>query len=125
MAIVSRRTAPHYDWGDGCEGWRLLEHPRLSVIEELMPPNTFEVHHAHDQARQVFYVLDGELTVQLGDEVSVLTAGDAVHAPPRVPHQVRNESPKPVRFLVISSPTHCSDRVAVLQTPDDRERSAP
>jgi len=35
---VSRANAEHYAWGQGRDGWHLLEDAGLSVIEERMPP---------------------------------------------------------------------------------------
>ena len=42
--ITSRETAEHYKWGGAggadCDGWHLVKTAELSVIEELMPPDT-------------------------------------------------------------------------------------
>jgi quercetin dioxygenase-like cupin family protein len=62
---VSVDTAPHYTWGDGCDGWHLVAADGLSVIEERMPPGTAEVRHRHDVARQFFFVLSGALTLEI------------------------------------------------------------
>ena len=43
----NRSNAEHYVWGDGCDGWRLLDRPDLSVIEERIPPGRGEVVHFH------------------------------------------------------------------------------
>ena len=40
--IANRQNAPHYRWGDGCDGWHLVRAPQLSVIQERMPPGTQE-----------------------------------------------------------------------------------
>ena len=34
---TSLANAEHYVWGDGCDGWHLLKHPDLSVIQERVP----------------------------------------------------------------------------------------
>lgn len=110
---VNATTAPHYRWGDGCDGWRLLDGADLSVIEEAMPPGTAEVPHRHGQARQLFYVLTGALEIEMGGVAHRLAAGDGLHVPPQESHQVRNSSDGPVRFLVISAPTTRGDRLPV------------
>ncbi|GLI08987.1 hypothetical protein YDYSG_50190 [Paenibacillus tyrfis] len=51
---ISKANAPHYNWGDQCDGWHLVRQPELSVIHERMPPHTAEVRHYHKQARQLF-----------------------------------------------------------------------
>ncbi len=65
MEPISTRTAEHYVWGEVCDGWHLEQAPELSVIEERMPPGASEQRHRHEVARQFFYVLAGELTMEV------------------------------------------------------------
>jgi mannose-6-phosphate isomerase-like protein (cupin superfamily) len=113
MSTVSTANAAHYVWGRQCDGWHLLEGDDLSVIEERMPPGTAEVRHRHAQARQFFYVLDGEATLELGGVAHRLGARQGLHVPPGTPHQMRNETDAELRFLVISSPRSHGDREVV------------
>lgn len=106
----SRRTAEHYTWGEGCDGWRLVDSPRLAVIEERMPPGTCERLHLHSIAQQFFYVLSGEAVMLYEDKKMVLKSGEGMQIPPRVPHQIRNDSASDVTFLVISEPPTKNDR---------------
>ncbi|MBS1853623.1 MAG: cupin domain-containing protein [Acidobacteria bacterium] len=112
---VNRATAEHYLWGQGCDGWRLLQDPQLSVIQEQMPPGTAEVRHFHRAAQQFFYVLAGEARMEVNGETFPLPAGEGIHIPAGVPHQIWNESPAPVQFLVISQPASQGDRVPAPQ----------
>jgi hypothetical protein len=50
---ISKLTAEHYVWGEGCDGWHLVKNSNLSVIHERMPPNTSEVKHYHEKSRQL------------------------------------------------------------------------
>ena len=59
--MIDKESAPHYGWGEGCDGWHLVRTPELSVIQERMPPGTSEVRHRHGRARQFFFVLSGRL----------------------------------------------------------------
>lgn len=88
---TSTVSAPHYTWGAGCDGWHLVRTPDLSVIEERMPPRATDVRHRHRNARQFFYVLRGELTVDCGGERHVMTAGLGLEIAPGVPHQPCNQ----------------------------------
>lgn len=103
-------TAPHYRWGAVGEGWRLLDAPDLSVIEELLPAGGSEQHHRHGRARQCFYVLSGKASIDIDGETVALSAGKALHVAPGVAHCFRNAGATPVRFLVISAPTTRGDR---------------
>jgi mannose-6-phosphate isomerase-like protein (cupin superfamily) len=108
--VTRRERAEHYVWGDGCDGWRLLDRADLSVIEERVPPGASEVRHVHDSARQLFYVLAGQLTIDRGGDTLTLASGDALEVPPTVPHLVRNDGAVDAVFLVISAPTTRGDR---------------
>jgi|SRR6187402_318975 len=108
---VSIHNAEHYTWGEVCDGWHLLSGAGLSVIEERMPAGGREQRHLHERAQQFFYVLAGELTLELSDETVILRAGEGMAIPVRVPHQASNASALDVRFLVISQPPSHGDRI--------------
>lgn len=112
MAIVSTESAEHYTWGGVCDGWHLLRGAELSVIEERMPPGAEEQRHLHERSRQFFYVLQGELTMELDGTLHTVTALSGVEVAPRTPHQAKNVSAEDVRFLVISQPLSHGDRVS-------------
>lgn len=118
MAATGIATAEHYTWGAACDGWHLLKGDDLSVIEERMPPGAVEQRHWHVHARQFFYVLEGEATLELEGETHVLAKGQGLHVAPGCAHQMRNASAADLRFLVVSSPRSHGDRQ--LAAPADR-----
>jgi quercetin dioxygenase-like cupin family protein len=63
-----------------------------------MPP--LHVHHRDDET---FHVLDGELTLHVGEQTIALTAGQTALARRKMPHTYRVESPT-ARWLLINSP---------------------
>jgi mannose-6-phosphate isomerase-like protein (cupin superfamily) len=111
MSVTDRRSAEHYRWGDGCDGWRLLDDPALSVIEERVPPGAAEVAHRHARARQFFYVLAGLATLEFGDQALEFGPGQGVEVPPEVAHRFVNRSTQEVVFLVVSAPSTRGDRL--------------
>jgi mannose-6-phosphate isomerase-like protein (cupin superfamily) len=111
--MISRATAPHYVWGERCDGWHLVQTPTLSVIEERMPPGTSETRHYHQVASQLFYVLRGTLSIELAGADSSLGTGQGIRVAPGEVHQVRNTSAADVEFLVVSEPPSHGDRVVV------------
>ena len=60
--------------------------------------------HVHREHNDVFYVLEGELTVRLRDEELTATAGTMVVVPPLVVHGYRNASDADVVFLNVHAP---------------------
>jgi mannose-6-phosphate isomerase-like protein (cupin superfamily) len=62
--------------------------------------------HVHREHTDLFYVLDGELTIRLGleDEGVVVPAGQLARVPPLVVHGFRNGSDADVRYLNLHAP---------------------
>jgi mannose-6-phosphate isomerase-like protein (cupin superfamily) len=111
---ISTKSAEHYKWGGpqgtDCDGWHLVRTPELSVIEELIPPGASEVRHSHVHARQFFYVLEGEITLEVDRHNFVLHPGEGLEISPGQKHQVINRNTAPARFLVTSQPPSHGDR---------------
>ena len=113
--VRSRANAERYGWGgpdgDTCDGWHLLRSAELSVIEERMPPGSAEVRHWHRRARQFFYVVAGELTMETDSGDRTLRTGDGLEIPPGCAHRAVNRASVDARFLVVSQPPARDDRV--------------
>jgi len=60
--------------------------------------------HAHPDADKVYYVLKGHATVQVGDEVGLVEAGEAVLAPAGSIHGITNQAADPLTLLVFMAP---------------------
>ena len=87
-----------------------------SLMEQLMPAKAGPPPHVHDQGEEVFYILDGELALQLGEEVITGTRGQLVRIPAGTPHAfaVRSETARVLNFYV---PAALDLQVAMLGTP--------
>jgi len=59
--------------------------------------------HRHD-FDETWYVLEGELTLRVGEESLVAGPGELAFAPRGVPHTVANGSDSPARYLLICTP---------------------
>lgn len=59
--------------------------------------------HVHTDADEVFYVLEGELSVFVGEEHLELAAGESACGPKGVPHAYRVESDE-ARWLAVAAP---------------------
>jgi mannose-6-phosphate isomerase-like protein (cupin superfamily) len=60
--------------------------------------------HVHDRLHDMFYVLEGTLTLMLGDETRELEAGSFVCVPPGTVHTFSNPGNVPVRILNFNTP---------------------
>jgi quercetin dioxygenase-like cupin family protein len=60
--------------------------------------------HRHRKLHDMFYVLEGTLTLRLGDRTIEAGPGTFACAPPGVVHTFRNDSAEPVRLLNFNTP---------------------
>jgi mannose-6-phosphate isomerase-like protein (cupin superfamily) len=109
--LISRDNAEHYRWGNDCDGWHLVKDTNLSVIEEFIPSGGHEVRHHHEKAQQFFYVLTGEVIMEVEGRSTLLAPGAGMRILPGSRHQIHNPSSGPARFLVISQPPSHGDRI--------------
>ena len=79
------------------EGFSLVEHP-------LAPRTLAAPMHVHQHEDEFSYVLEGEVGVQVGDEVLYAKPGDFVSKPRGIWHAFWNRADQPARLLEIISP---------------------
>jgi quercetin dioxygenase-like cupin family protein len=84
--------------GEESEGnFALVEHP-------IKPRALAAPMHTHRYEDEYTYVLEGEIGVQIGEEVLVGGPGDLIFKPRGVPHAFWNAADEPARALEIISP---------------------
>jgi len=57
--------------------------------------------HTHPNCEELVYVLDGEIEHTLGEQSTVLRAGDLFVVPRHAPHRLVNRSGAPCRMLIV------------------------
>jgi mannose-6-phosphate isomerase-like protein (cupin superfamily) len=74
-----------------------ITHARYAAGQQVAGPH---IHHQHTDA---FYVLEGELSFEIGRETKTITvaAGGLLAAPPLVAHSFRTDGDRPARWLTI------------------------
>lgn len=74
------------------------------VIHPLAPKALGSPIHVHRREDEWSFVLEGEIGIQLGDEVSVAGPGDLVLKPRNQPHAFWNAGDSPARLLEVITP---------------------
>jgi quercetin dioxygenase-like cupin family protein len=77
---------------------------KYALWEAVVPPGGGPPPHVHSREEEGFYVLDGEITFQIGGERLVAEAGTFANMPVGTPHSFKNESDRPVRMLISVAP---------------------
>src|SRR5581483_754985 len=77
----------------------------LSLVESTLEPGfPGPVLHRHERTVDSFYVLEGTLTVRLGDDEREAGPGSYAFVPPGVVHSFANRADEPVRMLNLMAP---------------------
>jgi uncharacterized RmlC-like cupin family protein len=69
-----------------------------------VPPGGGPPPHVHSREEEGFYILEGEITLQIGDERIAATAGMFANMPVGTPHSFKNESGNPAKMLISIAP---------------------
>jgi quercetin dioxygenase-like cupin family protein len=77
---------------------------KYAVWEAIVPPGGGPPPHVHSREEEGFYILEGEITLQIDGERIVATAGMFANMPVGTPHSFKNESNKPARMLISVAP---------------------
>lgn len=78
---------------------------RYTLVEATVPPGGGPPPHIHSREEETFYVVEGEVTFQIGDETTVCGPGSFVHVPIGNLHAFKNESPRAAKMLITFSPS--------------------
>ena len=77
---------------------------KYALWETIVPPGGGPPPHVHSREEEGFYVLEGEITFQVGEKRLVATAGMFANMPVGTPHAFKNESSKVAKMLISVAP---------------------
>lgn len=87
---------------------------RVSMVEDTMKPGFHLGRHHHKKMTEIFYVLEGEITLIFDDETIVASTGTTINIPPNVWHEAKSKNG--ARMLSIFSPAGFEDYLAEMKT---------
>src|ERR1700738_1465171 len=76
----------------------------IMMFEETIPAGTKSTFHLHRHSDEVAYVLSGEVTFKIGDEVAVGGPGTCAFMPRGVPHAWKSTGTETGRVLFLYTP---------------------
>ena len=76
----------------------------IMMFEETVPAGTKSTFHLHHHSDEVAYVLSGEVTFKIGDEVTVGGPGTCAFMPRGVPHAWKSTGAETGRVLFLYTP---------------------
>ena len=76
----------------------------VMTFEETAPVGTVTPMHLHHDSDEVAYVLSGEITFKIGDQITVGGPGTCAFMPRDIPHAWKSTGAEPGRVLFIYTP---------------------
>src|SRR5216117_100834 len=77
---------------------------KYALWEAIVPPGGGPPPHVHSREEEGFYIIEGEITFQIGEKRVVASVGMFANMPVGTPHSFRNESGKPAKMLISVAP---------------------
>lgn len=94
----------------------------LGVSVVTQPPGIATPLHVHSKEAEALFVLDGEITYQIGQDRHELAPGSFVYLPAGLPHAFRIGGTTPARFLSLCAPGGLMDLYDEVGTPATQRR---
>ncbi len=89
---------------------------RMAIVEVTEPPGAEAPLHVHHREDEAFWILEGDVTLRVGDRTIEAHAGDYVFGPRDIPHAYR-VGPAGCRMLFICVPGGFEDLVRDMSRP--------
>lgn len=100
---------------------------KYALFEAIVAPGGGPPPHIHSREEESFYVLDGRITFQLGEDRFVAESGSFLNMPVGSLHTFKNETDKPARMLIFVAPAGLEQMFFEVGRPvaDDAETAPP
>ncbi len=96
---------------------------RMSIIDVTEPPGAEAPLHVHHREDEAFWILEGSVTIEVGDQTIEAGPGDYAMGPRDIPHRY-TVGPEGCRLLFICTPGGFEDMVRETSVPA-RSRTLP
>ena len=93
----------------------------IMLFEETVPAGTKSTHHLHHDSDEVVWVLEGEFTFKIGDEVFSGGPGTCAFLPRNVPHAWKNCGSTTGRALFLYTPAAAGGYIEEMLQPTSSE----
>jgi mannose-6-phosphate isomerase-like protein (cupin superfamily) len=100
-------------------------HGRYSMIEQWMPDDAFAPPHVHPHADETFWVLEGEMTAEVGGKTLVLGPGSLGHVPRNHVHSFKVTGNQVCHILNYYTPAGFEQAIIGSARPAERREMPP
>ncbi len=91
---------------------------KQSLAEARLPVGGQTTPHFHPRTEEIYYILEGQAIMQIGDDVRDVGPGDAIAIPPGERHTIKNTGQMVLKFLCCCAPGYEHDDTVLEETDD-------
>ncbi len=111
MKVINRDQAAVINTPHGSEIRPLIDRTtsaitQCSLAEEILPPGSAVGRHHHLVTEEIYYIVEGEGRMTVGDESREVRAGDAVYIPRGNSHTITNTGESEMKIILVCGPAH-------------------
>jgi mannose-6-phosphate isomerase-like protein (cupin superfamily) len=126
MDVVNISRVEPFTTKDGSEIRELLAHRNSCVrnqtlAEARLPAGQSTTPHHHVQTEEIYYILEGQGRMVVGEEDRTVGPGDAVAIPPGAFHQITNTGIGVLKFLCCCAPGYEHDDTVLAEPHNQTE----
>jgi quercetin dioxygenase-like cupin family protein len=96
----------------------------FAILEQKIPAGHGPPLHVHRHETEIFYILEGQFEITIGDQTIVAPAGALVVGPRDIRHTFRNIGPKEGKLLLTVIPGRFADFFIEVDGVPDNDRAA-
>ncbi len=97
--LLSMKTKTHGDIEtDTDPKFQCLKSITYVSLAKLQPTLSYETHD-HQDHEEIYYIINGNGKIRIGDEVAEFRDGDIIYIPERTSHSITNDGNEMVEFL--------------------------
>jgi mannose-6-phosphate isomerase-like protein (cupin superfamily) len=109
MDIRNIQKSEPFTTKDGSEirellAWRNSCIRNQTIAEARVPVGKATAPHCHVKTEEIYYILEGEGVMRIGDDSRAVGPGDAIAIPPGAIHAIRNRGQVVLKFLCCCAP---------------------
>ena len=124
MDIQNIAKAEPFTTKDGSEIRELLAHRNScirnqSLAEARLPVGGQTAAHFHPKTEEIYYILAGNGTMQIGAESCQVGPGDAIAIPPGAEHQITNSGTVLLKFICCCAPGYENGDTVLCDSPSE------
>ena len=113
MKTLKRETSPRYERDDITSfllaSEQTCESKNLTTTLVEMQPGGIQRVHSHEP-EQMYYILEGEGAMTVGDETQKVTAGECIFFPSFTPHGLENTGKTVLKYFSAASPSFSAEQ---------------